>query len=595
MIRMKRKIAVLSNVNMDFVKRMLQRDFEVLAAEGYGNELGQMMDGESSYQLFEPEVTVLLMDLMELMEHDLKNGEDRIGAWFRTVRGCIREGREYFISDACLWGPELAVIHEGYQKKRRLEAAWQDGLEELCRQFPNVHIFPYCAVVSQLGEENAFSLKMWYMGRILHTNEVQKRLAAEISRRVYLASGLTYPGGERPRKVLLLDLDNTLWGGLAGEADHKPVLLSEDHAGLAYKNLQRVILGMQEQGVLLGIVSKNNEADALEILEHHPHCVLRPEKFAACKINWEPKHENIRAIAKELNLGLDSFVFWDDNPAERELVKTMLPEVAVPDFPTRPEELSAAMTEIYRSYFQRLTVTDEDLEKTAQYQANAKRNALEAAVDFDTYLQQLQMVITREDPARNLERFLQLVNKTNQFNLTTRRYELTGLQEILADAGKRVFLYRVEDCFGDNGIVAAAIVDLGGRTGNGRKPDDGGRPENGRESDDGRRPEDRTISGAEKEERTGGLPRIEEFVMSCRVMGRRIEYALIEDMEESLKKEGFTSLHAQFIPTAKNKPVEQLYEKLGYRVCFRKENGEKEYEIDLASRPQRVYYSKIKQ
>lgn len=393
-----------------------------------------------------------------------------------------------------------------------------------------------------MGAENAFSLKMWYMGRILHTNEAQKRIVELLLHIIRLQRRI-------PKKVLLLDLDNTLWGGLAGEADHTPIMLSGEHTGLMYRNLQRVIAGMQKQGVLLGIVSKNNEKDAMDIISSHPQMVLRPEDFVAMKINWRPKPENIAEIARELNLGLDSFVFWDDSPAERTLVKASLPQVTVPDFPDRPEELTEAMVRIYRQYFEQAAVTSEDRQKTRQYAENAKRSALKTqALDFASYLRQLAMEISRESPEANSERLTQLVNKTNQFNLTTKRYELSAMQRLLQDAGKRVYLYRVKDCFGDNGIVAAVIVDL-----------------------------------------TEAVPMIDTFVMSCRVMGRNIENAIIEDIERELYRQGYTSLRAKYLPTAKNRPVENLFEKLDYRILAADKTGEKLYEITLAPDRRRDY------
>ena len=183
--------------------------------------------------------------------------------------------------------------------------------------------------------------------------------------------------------------------------------------------------------------------------------VLRPSAFAARRINWKAKHENIREIAGELNLGTDSFVFWDDSPAERQLVREMLPEVTVPEFPEKPEELAGAMAEIYREYFEKPAVTEEDLAKTAQYAANAERNRLrEETGSFEDYLRRLQIVVTREIPGKHVERLQQLVNKTNQFNLTTRRYTREELEGLLADAKRKVYLYSVADRFGDNGIVA---------------------------------------------------------------------------------------------------------------------------------------------
>ena len=231
----------------------------------------------------------------------------------------------------------------------------------------------------------------------------------------------------------------------------------------------------------------------------------------------------------------------------------MLPEVAVPDFPEKPEELAPAMIAIYREYFEKASVTQEDLVKTESYAANARRSKLQGqAADFEDYLKQLEIQIIREDPLANVERLTQLVNKTNQFNLTTQRYDQSEMQDILQNEKKKVFLYRVTDCFGDNGIVAAAIVAL------------------------------------------DGIPVIEELVMSCRVMGKNIEYAIVEDMEDQLREVGYTGLAAKYIPTAKNKPVELLYEKLGYEIVSQTDEGVKNYAIDLAKRPKRVYYAKIR-
>lgn len=539
---MSARIAVLSNVNMNYMVRLLKKEYEVWDAEGYGNELGILMNPNSSYHAFAPDMTFLIMDLMEVIGHELEfeNAKEQVAAWFTALESCLKPDRIYYLSDAYLWGAELSVIWDP-MCKQTLERIWQERVSELCRRCSNVFVLPYHALVEQQGEKNFFSPKMWYLGKILHTNEAQKALAELIGRKIGLQK-------RTAKKVLALDLDNTLWGGLAGEAEHTPILLSEDHAGLAYKNLQRMIRQMQKQGVLLVIVSKNNEADALEILKKHPHCVLRPECFAAYRINWKPKHENLLELAAELNLGIDSFVFWDDNPTERELVKTMLPQVEVPDFPDKPEALTEAMAEIYRSYFEKTVLTQEDLQKTQSYAANARRQQLQTqTVNFEEYLKQLEIVAVREDPAVNISRLTDLVNKTNQFNLTTKRYDLHEMQQVLADEKKKVFLYRVTDRFGDNGIVAALIADLASE------------------------------------------PRIEEFVMSCRVMGKQIEAALLEDVENQLQAAGYRKVRGCYFPTAKNSPVADLYEKLGYTVIAEMPDGSKEYEIMLNDRPGRMY------
>lgn len=538
------RIALLSNVNMDFVIRMLQKQVEIYKTEGYGNELGVMINHSSSYHVFEPDITFLVMDFMELLEHDLRieTAKERISRWFAAVGNVLEPGKVYYISDAYLWGAELGVLQDT-GKKATLEQLWLGKLEELCQNNGNVRILPYHNMIEKMGENHAFSLKMWYMGKILLGNEAQKNLCGLILDRVRLENYF-------PKKVLLLDLDNTLWGGLAGENDHTPVMLSEEHGGLAYKNLQRVILQMQNQGVLLGIVSKNNEEDAMEILAKHPHMVLRPEVFAAKRINWEPKHQNIREIAGELNLGEDSFVFWDDSPAERQLVKELLPQVTVPDFPDRPEDLAGAMAEIYRTYFAKPVMTAEDLAKTRQYAENAERKKLEtAAGSFEEYLKELEIVITKVDPQKYRERLAQLMNKTNQFNLTTRRYTSGQMEALLADGKKRVYLYQVSDRFGDNGVVAAAVADC-----------------------------------------SGEVPALTDFVMSCRVMGRNIEYAIMDDIEADLRVSGYDRVKGIYIPTAKNAPVAGFYEKAGYVRQETARQDRVEYEVGLADTPKRMYY-----
>ncbi len=540
------KLAVLSNVNMNMVIRMLQKQAQVYETEGYGNELGVLLNPASSYHTFQPDITFFIMDLAELLEHDFspEAAEEKIADWFGTLDGSLTEKGIYYISDAYLWAVELSVLADP-ERKLQLEGLWSAALEKCREMHANVRVFPYRSMIEQLGADKAFSPKMWYMGKVLLGMEAQSVLVQKL----FYYAELEY---RTPKKVLVLDLDNTLWGGLAGEAEHTPVQLSEDHGGLAYKNLQRVLKLMQSQGVLLAIASKNNEVDAMEILEHHPHMVLRPGDFAARRINWDPKPDNIRRMAGELNLGTDSFVFFDDSEAEREMVRQMLPEVEVPDFPARPEDLADCMTEIYRKYFARAVVTAEDLEKTAQYHANADRKALEGqAASFEDYLKKLEICLIPVDPKEHLDRLTQLLNKTNQFNLTTHRYSREQLQQITEDPGKSVFLYQVTDVFGDNGIVAAAIVD-----------------------------------------QTGELPEITDFVMSCRVMGRNIENAVMDRIEEQMQEKGFSKVCGKYVPTAKNKPVETFYERLGYRETGTTPEGGRCYELTLAEKPERVYYLK---
>lgn len=552
-----RRIALLSNVNMNGMIRILRQDVQVYEAEGYGNELGILKNPDSSYYAFDPEITFLVIDLLELLGHETgeRAAEIVIENWFAGLESALAGDRIYYIGDAYLWGVELEAA-DALVCREKLEALWDMRLRALCGRHGNVRILPYHRLIARVGEEQAFSLKMWYMGRILLSGEAGKRLAALILEKVRIEH-------RTPRKVLALDLDNTLWGGLAGERDKTPLTLSEEHAGLAYKNLQRVILQMQRQGVLLAVVSKNNPEDAEEILEKHPHMVLRPEHFAAKRINWETKDKNLSEIAAELNLGTDSFVFWDDNPQERLLVSRMLPEVAVPDFPAKPEDLAPAMTRIYHTYFEKAALTAEDLYKTVQYENNARREQLQqSAGSFEDYLRQLRIVVAEVPAAEHVNRLTDLLNKTNQFNLTTQRHTVGEIQGMLSDAGKDVFLYRVADCFGDYGVVAAVIVD-----------------------------------------RSGEHPVIEEFVMSCRIMGKSVEQGILSRVEQKYRERGCERIRGRYVPTAKNKPVAGLYERMGYRRIVGSggnpegasdaEEGEEWYELSLRETPVRAFVGEL--
>ena len=542
------KLAVLSNVNVNFMIRMLKKsEHAVFESEGYGNELGAMLDPASPYHVFDAGITYVITYLPELLAHDFEvsAATARIGEWFETFENGIRDDRVYYVSDGHLRGSDLKTQGDP-MREDQLISLWNEALSKLMKAHSNVRMFPYRRLISELGEKAAFSDKTWYMGKIPFSSDLQKMLVEKILHCTELEM-------RTPKKVLILDLDNTLWGGLAGEADHTPVELSEDHAGLAYKDLQRVLLGMKQQGVILTVVSKNNEADALAVMEKHPHMVLKKEDFAALYINWEPKSENIRRMAQDLNLGLSSFVFFDDSALEREEIKQTLPEVSVPDFPDKPEELPAAMLQIFEEYFEKPVVTAEDAAKTDMYRDNAKRNELQrSSADYESYLKSLEIRVTAEDPGVHFDRLLQLLNKTNQFNLTTRRFTNEELSGFLSNPDNKSFLYRVEDRFGDNGVVATIMASTSGKAAT-----------------------------------------ITDFVMSCRVMGRRIEDAILTDAENKLFEAGIESIRAQYIPSAKNGAVADLYARLGYQDAGEEQDGVKTYVLKKNERTPREYYAEF--
>lgn len=536
------KIAVLSNINVNGTIRILKQKTDVYATEGYGNEIGVLMNLNSNIYQYAPDIVFLVEDLQELTGHETRvdKAEAFIKQWFSDMEVVIRKNIIYYISDTYCFGTELSVLVDS-SIKYELEYEWLRNLKALCEKKSNVRIFPYRELIEKNGADVSFSMKMWYMGKILHSSSMQRILAEAIFEKVKLEE-------TTPKKLLLLDLDNTLWGGLAGENDITPIDLSEDHSGLAYKNLQRVVLQMKRQGVMLGIVSKNNEKDAMQIINEHPHMVLRDGEFVIKRINWKNKNENIISIAEELNIGLDSIVFFDDNPAERQLIKEFLPQVEVPDFPERPENLADAMIGIWKQYFNRAVITEEDQSKTEQYAANVKREELKHnSESFEEYLEGLNIVLIRKNANKNVERILQLLNKTNQFNCTTKRHTINDVQGMIDSPDYEVFAYQAEDRFGDNGIIAAVILNLQGET-----------------------------------------PVIDEFVMSCRVMGKNIEYAIIDDIEEELMDKGYSSVIGKYEESPKNMPVSDLYERLGYEI-INNTTKSKEYRMTFSNRCQRIY------
>lgn len=343
------------------------------------------------------------------------------------------------------------------------------------------------------------------------------------------------------KKCLALDLDNTLWGGVLGEDGIEGIKIGGDYPGKAFLYWQEALLELSKCGVILTICSKNNEQDVLEVWEKNPFMVLKKEHFAAYRINWTDKATNIKELAAELNIGLDSFVFVDDNPTERELVKQMLPMVEIPDFPAQPYELMKFFKQLVEDYFKVYSVTDEDKKKTEQYKQNAARaKAQSAFADFDTFLESLNIQITIEAANEfNIQRIAQMTQKTNQFNLTTHRYTDGDIRNFI-DAGWKVWCIGVADKFGDNGITGAIMV----------RPDG----------------------------------EIDTFLLSCRILGKGIEFAFAKKVISILASMGMKSLTAKYLPTAKNAQVKEFWDKVGFICATEKENGTKEYQLDLSKK-----------
>jgi FkbH-like protein len=326
------------------------------------------------------------------------------------------------------------------------------------------------------------------------------------------------------RKCVVLDLDGTLWGGIAGEVGPEGIQLGPAAPGVEFVEFQEALLNLTRRGVLLAVCSKNNPDDVLPILRDHPSMILREEHFGALRINWRNKAENLREIAGELNIGLDALVFIDDNPIERELIRQLLPEVLTVEMPRDPAQFRSVLEDM--SDFELLALTKEDEMRVAEYRVARKRQALErSSASLSEYLHSLEIraeIVRAQAPHAN--RLVQMFNKTNQFNTTTRRYQARDVDDFLRSGTHHVYALRVADRFGDHGLVGTAVVRDEGTTW-----------------------------------------RIESFLLSCRVMGLSVETVLLKHIHDAARCREVRRLIGEFMPTAKNRPAEDLYPRHGFR------------------------------
>jgi FkbH-like protein len=374
-------------------------------------------------------------------------------------------------------------------------------------------------ISARLGLRQWFDWDRYFSYKLLLTPEANLELARSLTALVNALYG-------KSRKVLVLDLDNTLWGGVIGDDGVDQIQIGrETPVGEAYTAFQEYCLSLRDRGVLLAVCSKNEDAIARSGFAH-PSSILKVEHISCFKANWEPKHENILAIAKELNLGVDSFVFVDDNPAERAIVSAQLPAVTVPEVGDQVTGYAGILDQ--GRYFEPVSLSKEDLERAAQYADNAQRASLEKAfANYGEYLDSLEMT-AEIGPFRPvyLERIAQLTNKTNQFNLTTRRYTLAEMQSIANDPEYLGLYCRLSDRFGDNGLISVVL---------------------------GRRQQN--------------VLHMDLWLMSCRVLKRDVELAMLDAIAEYAIGNGIERIYGYYLPTKKNGMVADFYSKLGFQAC----------------------------
>lgn len=413
--------------------------------------------------------------------------------------------------------PSLGILDaqiEGSQTEAFLEL--NRSLRSIAKEAGNVFIVDYMSLFASVGMTEAFDERNWTHRK------------SPLGRRIIVPVGREYAKFIRAlrgkaRKCVVVDCDNTLWGGIIGEDGMQGIRIGEGHPGLAHSDLQRELLNLYDRGVLVALCSKNNEADVFEVIRSHPRMLLKETHIAAHRVNWEDKASNLRAIARELNIGLDALVFVDDSPFECALVREQLPEVAVVELKADGGDFASQLTR--HGYFDSLVASSEDKQRTAHFKAEAGRRELQSSAgSLEEFLERLEMVAEIGDANDEvIPRVAQLTQKTNQFNLTTRRYTESDIRAMVESDAADVVYVRLRDKVADLGIIGVAIM-----------------------------------------KSAGGVAEIDSLLMSCRALGRGVEAVILDELRRRAAERGCSTMRGLYIPTAKNAQVATFYPSAGF-------------------------------
>jgi FkbH-like protein len=407
------------------------------------------------------------------------------------------------------------------------------NLRRLAGENQGVYVLDYDQLVARYGREQWGDERKWLSVRLPLAAPSMMRLTREWMRFLHPLTG-------KVAKCVAVDLDNTLWGGVIGEDGLAGIQVGGEYPGAAYRELQQALLDFSRRGILLAVCSKNNTEEAIAALESHPGMLLRQRDFAAMRINWKDKARNLREIAAELNIGIDVIAFLDDNPVERDYVRQEAPEVMVLELPGDAMRYAQAVRDA--PIFERLTLSEEDRQRNQYYAAGRERARLEQAVsspeEFFRSLEQEAEI--QEANELTVARVAQLTQKTNQFNLTTRRYTEQQIAEMMRCPGWRVLSLKVRDRYADNGLVGVAIL---------------------REGE--------------------GLWEIDTLLLSCRVIGRTVETAFVAQVAVQARDRGAAWLEGWFLPTKKNTPARDFYPRHGFALAEERDGGQL-WRLDLS-------------
>jgi FkbH-like protein len=497
----------------------------------FGQYRIQLTDDESTLRKKNPNICIFcerIEDMLPDINGQYDESQDiEISQRIQDYISCIRNARanmsgRFFIFD---FAPARifvqSLIDTAYRSHTSLAKLTFNANQELLKlssELSDCHILPLSTCLQRKGCENSWSLKYWSVGRFPYTPEFSDMLVDCVISAQQALQG-------KNARVLVLDLDNTLWGGVIGDDGMAGIKLGSDYPGNVFVAIQHVVKAFTKRGIILSICSKNTEEIALDAINNHPDMVLRQDDFISKRINWHSKVDNIREIADEIGVGLSSLCFIDDSPYERSEIRNALPEVIVPELPEDITEYADFIALL--PCLTTLTLTKEDKEKVERYRA--RQLAIDDQKNFNSkfeYLKSLNMRLAFSFfTDKNKQRIIQLITKTNQFNTTGRRHGEVGIKNLRLD-GANVIAISLSDTYSSQEIIGVIIL----------------KPESNNALD------------------------IETFVLSCRVLGRGIETGVLTWVINYAQKNGFNELHGSFIPTERNKPAANIYSEHGFTL-----------------------------
>lgn len=531
------KVAILRNFTVEPLLAVLKGEiarmgfFPYFYVADYDTIASEVMSAQSHLYQFKPDVIILGQWLEGLSVRFTQrfvslSGEEvavEINRILTGITGQLESIRKYCDAPVLInnfpdvFPPALGIMDS--QSSAGQSGALRSLNEELharISNFQNVFCVDYQFLMANIGYSQGFDERYWHSSKAPFSRHALIPVAKEYVRFLRALKGKTH-------KCLVLDCDNTLWGGIVGEDGPEGIKLGPEYPGSCYAAFQNELLNLHDRGIILALCSKNNEEDVLEILERHPYTILKKEHFAAWRINWENKVKNIVSIVEELNISMDSVVFVDDNAYEIGLIRHQLPQIATIQLPAEPSQFRTEL--LKQGFFDSLSFSAEDKRRTQLYKQETQRRQMAAeAESVEEYLKALEIQVEINTPQNfHIPRVAQLTQKTNQFNLTTRRYTEDHIRHFVDAPNWDVWYLQFQDKIADAGIVGVATV----------------------------RYEDNCAE-------------IDSFLLSCRVLGRGVEEAFLNHVIESVQSRGIEILKGQYIPTAKNKQVADFYKKYGF-------------------------------